>query len=102
MPCIPVRLDDGAVALMCGPRRVPRKPCVACGAPSTRLCDFVVERAPRSQLRLSGVVTHQPLETTCDAALCARCTQRIGRSEDRCPAHRVSQLAPTRQGQLEF
>jgi hypothetical protein len=102
MPCKIIPTGEGSWAMVCTRGRAPRKPCVACGAPSTRLCDFVVERAPRSQLRLSGVVTHQPLETTCDAALCARCTQRIGRSEDRCPAHRVSQLAPTRQGQLEF
>jgi hypothetical protein len=91
MPCIPVRLDDGAVALMCTRGRVPRQPCISCGAPSTRLCDFVLDA-----------------HTTCDAAICARCTQRIGRSEDRCPAHRVSQLAPTgcsaslRQGTLAF
>jgi hypothetical protein len=96
MPCIPVRLDDGAVALMCTRGRAPRKPCVSCGAPSTRLCDFVLDI---------------PAGKTCDAALCARCTQRIGKSEDRCPKHRVSRLAPTgcsaslaslRQGQLEF
>ena len=80
MPCTPFRAADGSVGIICGRGRQPRRPCVSCGAPSTRLCDF-----PTSAT------------TTCDAPLCARCTQRLGRSGDRCPEHRVRRLAPTRQ-----
>jgi hypothetical protein len=87
MPCKIIPTGEGSWAMVCTRGRAPRKPCVSCGAPSTRLCDFVLDI---------------PAGKTCDDALCARCTQRIGKSEDRCPKHRVSQLAPTRQGTLAF
>ena len=85
MPCTPRRMPDGSVAILCGPSRVPRKPCVGCGQPATRLCDFALDA-----------------QETCSAPVCASCTQRLGRSEDRCPQHYTSRLAPTRQGTLDF
>ena len=102
MHCTPVRMSDGSVAIICGPRRAPRKPCVGCGKPSTRLCDVVIDRRPRTRLRLDGRIDDAPVETTCDAPVCVSCSQRIGKSEDRCPQHYTSRLAPTRQGTLDF
>jgi len=83
MPCVPVRHADGSLTILCGRGRTPRPPCVGCGRPSSRLCDHALD-------------AHR----TCDAALCGSCTQRIGRDGDRCPSHRTTRLAPTRQGTL--
>jgi hypothetical protein len=85
MPCQFVMGADGSMTILCGPRRASRPPCVGCGQPSSRLCDFPLSAT-----------------TTCSAALCARCTQRVERDRDRCPDHRVSCLAPTRQLTLDL
>jgi hypothetical protein len=83
MPCYPLRSADGTLTLLCVRGHQPRAPCVACGRPSSRLCDHALD-------------AHH----TCDAPLCQSCTQRVGRDGDRCPAHHLARLAPTRQGRL--
>jgi len=86
MPCEPFRRSDGSTGLMCTRGRQPRPRCTVCGVRAgTRLCDAVLEA-----------------QHTCDAPLCPRCTQRVGVDGDRCPEHRVSRLAPTRQGTFDF
>jgi len=72
MPCIPARFPDGSSAIVCTRGRRP-KPCVHCRQPSSRLCDFPVERNGKAG--------------TCDAALCARCTWAISGDRDLCRAH---------------
>jgi hypothetical protein len=49
------------------------KRCAYCGRPSDRLCDFPVLRDGK--------------RTTCDAALCSRCTTRIAGDGDLCRSH---------------
>lgn len=66
-----VRLPDGTIAMVCGPRRrsapcqVPR-----CSATSSKLCDWPTDG-----------------KKTCDLKLCAGCATKIGPDRDLCPAH---------------
>lgn len=71
----------GGVAIVCG--RFPKaKPCSACGAPSTRLCDFPL-KGPRAG-------------KTCDKPLCDRCAAAFGDEVDYCPPHaRLAAAAAT-------
>ncbi len=71
MVCTRVKLGDGSVAIVCGPRQKP-KPCSKCGRPAGLLCDWKVPE------RLSG---------TCDAPICARCTHSPAKDKDLCPKH---------------
>lgn len=71
MPCDTFKLDGVTVTVCSRGRRA--KPCVVCGARSTRLCDFPLKG------RLEG--------KTCDAALCPRHAVRVGKDRDYCPAH---------------
>lgn len=73
MICEIVRLPDGMVAFVKMARRKP-KPCSICKEPSSRLCDFVVDR------------THSAVGT-CDKPLCTRCAVSVGRNVDHCPDH---------------
>lgn len=86
-------------------------PCISCGQPSTRLCDFCIGwpiagfkrvGAP-SENRFMALVGQgeggeMPLPFTCDAPICNACTRQIGlihfsgkdagaESIDRCPQH---------------
>jgi hypothetical protein len=72
MPCHPVKLFDGSTAIVCS-RGSTRKRCAYCGRASDRLCDFPVLRDGK--------------RTTCDAALCSRCTTRITGDRDLCRSH---------------
>lgn len=86
-------------------------PCIQCGAPSSRLCDFCigwpiaeyVRVGQPSENRFMALVGtngagEAPLPFTCDAPLCDRCTKEVGRIHmsgksgmvdpiDRCPQH---------------
>lgn len=74
MICRTVRVGSG-VAIVCGSKpRVPK--CRWCGAPSTKLCDFVV--SPPQQ------VTHKK---TCDAPMCYAHARCVGVDKDYCPDH---------------
>lgn len=78
MACIP--LPGGG--FICGVRRPKEKPCSACGAPSTRLCDFP----------LKGKLTGK----TCSKPICDRCAAAFGDDVDYCPPHaRLAAAAAT-------
>lgn len=86
-------------------------PCIKCGAPSTRLCDFCIGWPIAEYVRVgqpsenrfmaltgSNAAGETPLPFTCDAPLCDRCTKEVGRIHmsakvgmvdpiDRCPLH---------------
>ena len=71
MPCTPVFGPDGNITMiMCsrGPTR--NKPCVICGNPSTKLCDYPVAN-----------------DKTCDAPICDSCAESISTNVDYCPVH---------------
>jgi hypothetical protein len=68
MPCT---RSGNAIICSRGSRRPPR--CIYCGTPSSHLCDFPVEREGKT--------------TTCDAALCRRCSTRIPGARDLCRSH---------------
>lgn len=72
-----MRLPGGGSAIVCtrGPKTKP-KPCVRCGAVSTRLCD--AQLAPD----LAGKAR------SCDAPICARCTTSPRPGVDYCPDHK--------------
>lgn len=72
MPCTPVKLPGGGMALV---RHAHRRiaPCRYCAAQGTRLCDFPVLRGLH--------------KGTCDAPLCERCATRISSDRDLCRAH---------------
>lgn len=72
MPCYPVKMPNDTVGIVCTRGRT-RKRCAYCGSASDRLCDFPVLRDGK--------------RTTCDAALCSRCTTRIAGDGDLCRAH---------------
>ena len=86
-------------------------PCINCGQPSTRLCDFCIgwpiaeykRLGPPSENRFMALVGRDAngdmsLPFTCDAPLCSACTRQIGlihfsgkdacaEPVDRCPEH---------------
>jgi hypothetical protein len=70
MPCRVVKVGD-TVAFVCGPRQR-SKPCVGCGKPHTKLCDFPL-MGPKAG-------------KTCDRPLCDRCAVSDG-DIDYCPTH---------------
>jgi hypothetical protein len=72
MPCDPVKLPDGGMALVCSRGRRSR-PCRYCGRASSRLCDFPVLRGLH--------------KGTCDTPICERCTTRIAGDGDLCRVH---------------
>lgn len=72
MACTVLDLGGGARAIVCGPRRR-SKPCVECGRPSSRLCDWKLQGAKAGQ--------------TCSRALCERCTTSPAPDKDLCRAH---------------
>jgi hypothetical protein len=75
MKCETVRLPGGGVAIVCSPRRRPRRCQVrGCDRPGVRQCDF-----PTGPGR------------TCDRYLCAAHAVPQGRGRDHCPDHPVSQ-----------
>ena len=82
MPCDPVRLRDGTMAIVCsrGSRRRPAH-CDFCGEPHEKLCDF---RLPSGR--------------TCDKKLCRQHATHRAPNWDYCPEHKN---AP-HQGQLEI
>lgn len=69
MTCNIVKLDGGGVAFACGPRI--KQPCVVCGWPGDRLCDF-----------------RHPSWATCDARLCRTHATSGGANIDFCPPHK--------------
>tara|TARA_B100000678_G_scaffold260890_2_gene242053 strand:- start:1040 stop:1291 length:252 start_codon:yes stop_codon:yes gene_type:complete len=69
MACEHVSLPGGGTAIVCGTRA--RQRC-ACGAPATRLCDWIVSG------NRSG---------TCDTPLCATHATSPARGKDLCPHH---------------
>jgi hypothetical protein len=74
MPCVAMKLPNGTVALV-NVARGSTKTRRFCGAPATRLCDYVI-----------SIDLMAADQTTCDAPLCARCTIAEGRF-DYCPEH---------------
>ena len=71
MPCFTIYNNGKPIGIACV-RGHRRKPCVYCGRPGARLCDYPVKRK-------SG-------DGTCDRALCERCTSRNGEI-DYCRPH---------------
>ena len=69
MPCERIQLPGGGAAIVCGRGRKQR---CACGAPSTKLCDWKVKA------RKSG---------TCDKPICDRCARSPAPGKDLCRAH---------------
>lgn len=76
MPCTPVPMPGGGVAIVCT-KKERKVPCVVCGEPSTRLCDHMPPGRKRS----------------CAAALCDRHTKRDG-EHDLCPTHALPPEIP--------
>lgn len=72
MPCDTIDLGGGGFAIICSRGPKP-KPCVVCGAKSSRLCDFPLKGKKAGK--------------TCDAALCPRHAVRVVKDLDYCPAH---------------
>lgn len=70
MVCRTLKLPDGSTAIVCGPRRPPRR--CACGQPAALLCDWKVPG------KKSG---------TCDRPLCRACATKVGPDKDLCPEH---------------
>jgi hypothetical protein len=68
-----VRMPDGNVAILRMAGRRPR-PCVKCGAVSTRLCDWKISGG---KVRLR----------TCSAPICDSCTSSPAPGKDLCPTH---------------
>lgn len=71
MPCDHVALPGGGYAIVC--RRDRRKPCIVCGRPSSKLCDFPLTGGKAGK--------------TCDRPLCVRCAVHVGTDSDFCPSH---------------
>jgi hypothetical protein len=76
MTCETVKLPGGITAIVCGRGRKKPKPCICCGKPSTKLCDF-----------RTGERTHAQGWITCDKPLCDACAVRGGTNIDYCPDH---------------
>lgn len=69
MACEFFRSDDGkVVGVMCS--RGPKKRCVYCGKPMTKLCDYPLEDGK-----------------TCDVPMCSACATHIGDDLDVCRKH---------------
>lgn len=84
MACQYLRFKDGGVAIVCSRGERREGPPCACGAPSTRLCDFPMSpkrSAPTSEqltMFVESVRPHsrKPAESrTCDAPLCDACAK---------------------------
>lgn len=73
MPCHHVKLPGGVTAIVCGSRRLSGKPCVGCGRPSTKLCDYPMR----------GVKAGQ----TCSRPVCDKCAVHQDPDVDFCPTH---------------
>ena len=71
MPCNVVR-GDGFTAIVCTRGRK-SKPCVVCGRPHAKLCDYPL--------------TGEKQGKTCDRALCAQHTAHVPPDTDYCPTH---------------
>lgn len=70
--CDRVELENGITAIVCrGHRRT--KPCVTCGKPGTKLCDYPVRRKGK--------------DATCDRAMCSQHATADGPDLDYCLAH---------------
>lgn len=69
--CNHVKLPNGVVAIICGPKPRARK-CVGCGRQvrDARLCDFPLGAGK-----------------TCSAALCSACATHKAPDTDYCPTH---------------
>jgi hypothetical protein len=72
MTCKPILDAKGnQIGFACS-RRTHVAPCVECGRPSTKQCDFELKNAKRR---------------TCDRALCDRCARSVGKNRDYCRIH---------------
>lgn len=72
MPCASVRLPNGAIAIVCGPRQRTKRCGCGSGKPANLLCDWKVKGATGA---------------TCDAPLCQHCTHASAPGKDLCPTH---------------
>jgi hypothetical protein len=71
--CDKVDMGNGDFAIICGGRHKRQPPCITCGHPSSKLCDFPV------------VVNGKP--RTCDKPICSRCAVSKGPDVDWCQPH---------------
>jgi hypothetical protein len=72
MPCDPIQLPGGGIAIVCS-RGTRASKCAVCGNTSDRLCDW----------KLTGAKAGK----TCDKKLCGRCSTKTTPDKDLCPAH---------------
>lgn len=73
MPCTPIKLPGGGVAIACTRGRRPRRTpdCSCCTQrEGPLLCDFPIGNGK-----------------TCDKPLCRDCARRVGPNRDYCPSH---------------
>lgn len=82
MPCETRKLPGGQTAIVCGPRRRPKK-CGWCAKPSTKLCDFLL---PKGYVPGGGI-------PTCDKPMCDDHADHRGPNLDYCPAHAAKAVA---------
>lgn len=77
MKCDVLDLGGGATAIVCSRGHRRPKPCVQCGKPSTKLCDFPLKG------KKAGA--------TCSRPICDACARNMGASDkdtiDYCPTH---------------
>lgn len=74
MPCTPIRLEGGGVAIVCtgrGGKRI--ETCRGCGTFSSKLCDYPLRGGKKG--------------ATCSAPICAKCALTVAPDFDLCPAH---------------
>jgi hypothetical protein len=73
--CDRIRTAFDVVAIVCGRRNCARKHCRVCGEHASRLCDAAIADGD-----------------TCDAPLCVRHANTIGRNRHLCPRHAVERV----------
>ena len=78
-----MRMPNGDLAFLRMAGKRPRR--CRCGAESTRLCDWKMERYAS---RDAGIKTGARLKSvTCDEPLCDDCTSSPAHDKDLCPTH---------------
>jgi hypothetical protein len=80
MKCTTLKVE-GATVIVCGSSRLKLQKC-KCGAPATKLCDWIVKRWPRPGRKKVATLT-------CDAPVCDGCATSPEPGKDLCQHHGV-------------
>ncbi len=77
-------ITAGGISIIACGRGSTARSCRYCSRPSSKLCDFVVQR--------TMLMTHPPQVgevTTCDEPLCGQCAVSVGPDKDHCRVHKA-------------